>query len=594
MKCPFLLSFFLFLLVIFAHAQIIEVNELVNSSTQKIALGKYNIVDINSKLEISLNTAVLSEKISRNNKANTQLLAQLDELNFILANQIEIMKILNDSCKQASQHKSIKILGTYSVLMNEFYNRIVKNESLRNEADDLFTDYFEKRSTLDKTLYPSPQAYVIKNLSLNAQAIINQLKQSDELNKVNIQLVAFLNTKANPNQKVHIENFDTYAAGEFYTVNRWVTSFSDNEIKAFNSAGKLAGELNDVVTNSVQGLNKVLSDNLSSYRSIENILEQLKKISAESDSLFKNNEAAANLFIENIETELDSFIKLFDKLIQPTAANVNVLNQYNGIRNDFINKVKIFPSEIDSLFNLFMIQLTQANEPLIALKDSIDKCVIYIKHDAEMINGMGNYVANIFTPFKNSADSANAIGTEVINYSIGQLPDFGIVDLKTTGIRENGDELEVKVVISNSANESMPSKAETIECQTLVLQQVNLYSESKVSLILASPLSKNTKVQLENRFQFAPSGSLLFKFGSRKSRTWNYLEPGLGINMSTPDFNLDGTPDVAFGAVFSIVKGLAMVGWSYNIQTDSPFWFFGLSLPFSIPGAPVNNILTNQ
>ena len=98
---------------------------------------------------------------------------------------------------------------------------------------------------------------------------------------------------------------------------------------------------------------------------------------------------------------------------------------------------------------------------------------------------------------------------------------------------------------------------------------------------------------LENKFQFTPSGSLLFKFGSRKSRTWNYLEPGIGFNISTPDFDLDGTPEIGLGGVLTVLKDVLSIGVSYNTKTDNPYWFFGLSLPFSIPGVPINSVQTN-
>lgn len=578
--------------VLLGHAQILNVQELVNNSSKKIPLGKHNIVDINSRLEVGFDKNELALKISTSGNKNTELISQLNQLNFILEQQVKILKILEDSCRY-SYRKDLKILGDYSVMMDEFYNRLKKNDTLRKEVNHLFAEYFQNISMLDKTVYPSPQTYVIKKLAGKGAQILEQIRNSDDVNKVNIQLVAFLNTKAKQNQKVHVENFDTYSAGEYYEVERWVTSFSEEELQAFQKTSELAGQLNQVVSNGFSSLNDMLATDLPSYSCALNLLEQLNSFVEGKDSLLLKNEQNAEGFINEMQGEVMQFVNLVEDFSQLKSGD-SLLQKYNIMHDSFFTKCKNLPTDLDSLSNLFMEQLKQVNEPVVAFCDSLKMFTQYFEADIQNIKAMVEYAEKMLTPFKNTANTASDIGKEVLDFTLDKLPAFGIIDLKTTGARQNGDELSIKLLINDYSDNQKKSVARVIEYETLSLQQINIYSETKISLILASPYNNSDEVALENRFQFAPSGSLLFKFGSRNSRSWNYLNPGLGINMSTPDFNMDGTPDVAFGGVFSILKDVAMVGWSYNIQTDSPFWFFGLSLPFSMPGAPVNTIQTKS
>ena len=101
-------------------------------------------------------------------------------------------------------------------------------------------------------------------------------------------------------------------------------------------------------------------------------------------------------------------------------------------------------------------------------------------------------------------------------------------------------------------------------------------------------------VKLDNPFQFAPAGNLLFKKGSRENKTWHFINPGFGFSMSTPDFDLDGVPEVGVGAVVTALNDVISLGISYNTKTDNPYWFFGLSLPFDMMGLPVNTIQTES
>ncbi|MFX7804608.1 hypothetical protein ABTK17_20430, partial [Acinetobacter baumannii] len=67
-----------------------------------------------------------------------------------------------------------------------------------------------------------------------------------------------------------------------------------------------------------------------------------------------------------------------------------------------------------------------------------------------------------------------------------------------------------------------------------------------------------------------------------------------GFHISTPDFDLDGYPDVSYGGVLTLFRNVLSTGIAYNTRTSSPFWFFGLALPFTTLGLPFGGNVQSQ
>ncbi len=574
------------------NSQILQIKE-INYNTQKIIhLEPFSIIDINCKLEIQLNRDSLRVKISRSAAKNTELLDKLDRLNSVLKNQIEILSIISNNIKSASQTENIKILGDYSVLMSDFYNRLYKDPILYNEVNALYQEYFNIDNKIDKILYPSPQVYVIKKLSYSGKEILNDIQESEELKKIQIQMVAFINTKEKYNNKVHIENFDQYAVGEFYNVPRWETAFSEDDIEKFKQTQDLANKLNKIVDSNLSDLTNLLKKQFQSISCVENLLKTAQNLIDNRKILFKENDSLAISYLLAIKLNLDGLLRITNGLtnFSEQEKNKNMLELFNSSSQQFIITIKSLPNTIDSLSKKLLLDLKDSNSPLFAFIDSIRLCEDKLKADVDKVISITQYASNLLTLFKNSANSAQDIGDEVLSFTLSDLPNTGYIDLKTTGKRDNGDELVIRVIARTEDQIQKNMPGQTIEMQTLTIQQVKFYSVSKVTLIAAKPLDNSTDVKLENKFQFAPSGSLLLKFGSRNCKTWNFLNPGFGFNMSTPDFDLDGTPDAALGGVLTFLNDIISFGLDYNFNTDSPFWFFGLSIPFNMPGLPINNI----
>jgi hypothetical protein len=573
-----------------ANSQILQIKEMTENTKKIIHLEPFSIIDINCKLEIKLNTDSLGVKISRSAKRNTELLDKLDRLNFVLKNQIEILNILSNNIKSASQAEDIKILENYSVLMFDFYNRLGRDTILYKEANTLFREYFNIGNKIDTVIYPSPQAYVIKKLSYCGKDILYDIQESEELKKVQIQMTAFINTKEQYNNKVHIENFDQYAVGEFYNVPRWVTAFSEDDIERFKQTRDLANKLNKIVDSNLSDLTNFLNEQFQSISSVENLIKTAQNLIENRKTLFTDNDSSAISYLLAIKFELDGLLRIINGLTNFSELGKNgiILELFNISSQQFINTIKNLPNTIDSLSKKLLLDLKDSNSPLFAFIDSIRSCEVKLKSDVDKVISITQYASNLLTPFKNTANSAQEIGDEVFSFTLSDLPNTGYIDLRTTGKRDNGDELVVRVIARTEDQVQKNIPGQTIEMRTLTIQQVKFYSVSKVTLIVAKPMDNSTDVKLENKFQFAPSGSLLLKFGSRNCKTWNFFNPGFGFNMSTPDFDLDGTPDAALGGVLTFLHDILSIGLDYNFKTDCPFWFFGLSIPFNMPGLPIN------
>lgn len=117
--------------------------------------------------------------------------------------------------------------------------------------------------------------------------------------------------------------------------------------------------------------------------------------------------------------------------------------------------------------------------------------------------------------------------------------------------------------------------------------------ETNVGVILANSIQLNDELALTRQFQFAPNVNFIFKRGSPENDFINFIQLGIGISISTSDFDLNTSPDFSFGLVGTVLRDLISVGISYNTSIDNTFWFVGFSLPFTGIGLPLG-IVKNE
>ncbi|MDE5422645.1 hypothetical protein L3073_10545 [Ancylomarina sp. DW003] len=577
------------------HGQLIDVYE-TNYTSEKPQEISYGIVDINSNLKLQINRDSLIPAIGLSTNSNPILIDELKRYNLLIESQKKTLEKLNKDLSGLSDDKKIDLLGDFSDLESDLNTKILNDKGLETKFNAYMTEFlsddfpkFERVRYNDYYL-----GYALEKLSNETSRKLKRIEQSISNEKIKIQLNAFLNTKEEKDRKIHVENFDEYNFGEFYEVERWVTSFSEEDVQAFNTTQKLANSLNEIVGKSAEDISNIIINELKSISCYDDLLAETVITFKEKDDIFTTHLDAATIFLSDIKNELTDIIEILNKVNNYNGKDENALELFNKIQNELITKSETFPSRINEIIKTFEDKVSTSLPEIESIIDLFDSCNQSLKEDIDKITTLRKLTTDLLIPFKKTASNGMEMGKEVFSYSIDDLPKAGYIDLKKTGKRSNGDNIVIRLTIKTQKDIDKKLTGEVIEKKILILQQIKLYSESNVSIILANPFNSTDKVKIDNKFQFAPSGSLLFKFGSRRYKTWNYLNPGLGFNISTPDFDLDGVPEVGIGGVVTVLQDVLSVGVSYNTKTDNPYWFFGVSLPFSTLGMPINTIKTNR
>jgi hypothetical protein len=571
-----------------ARAQNFTITEKYNSTKTKQIAGPTAIVDINSDLEVKLNknniTAYLTGKLNPDSKTSVQL-ATLTKL---LQNEVKVLQLLQTKITPATTHaEQIKTLGEYSLLMKQLITGLKADPELRKEANRLIAEYLANASTLDAELYPNAESYLIINLSLQSKKELAGLTNG-ALGNVQVLLKAYLNGKNEARRKVHITNFDNYAAGEFYEVPRWVTNFSKEDIANYNAASQLAATANGLINSSTTDIKKLLLGKLGSAECIQALLADVQDIKANRKTVFSAEINAADNYIGQLETTIGLLKDNVDNLKNlGDGSGANVLERYNSLMQQFSRSADLFKTQTTSLAGTLPATLA-ANARLVALKANITSCLAKIKEDAELVAGVKNIITGMLKPIASTTNTIDSVAGESFALALRDLPDYGTIRLKETGKRQNGDQLYIAIYYRTKDEKGVPKDDVEFDNSTLTLQQINFYSVASVSAVLASPYNKSSLVKVNNKFQFAPAGSLLLKFGSRTSTLWNDISPGVGVIFATPDLDLDGSPDFSAGGTITLFKDVISLGLSYDTKTDSPFWHIGFSLPFTIIGGASN------
>jgi len=572
------------------HAQLFSVTESSANPAIVLDLKKNPIVDINSKLTVELDPRKLTSFLAQDKISDPQITARLNALIYILQNQEAILQQLKTP--EPGQPVDAKQLNAVSNLMYDFFIKLKQYPDIRKTVDSLYSIYFKNGPTLDKSVYPNPQTYVVKNLSVITDRLVKAIQNDQGINTIKIQLAAFLTTKSERDRKVHIENFDNYSAGNYYEVPRWVSSFSQDDIKAFDQAGQLSSNLNTLIAGNYSALLKQIPDSLNAYscftKLISDVQVQMSRDTATVSAEIRDFINTANKQLQQLYTSMR------DLQDQKNAGGANVLQQFNEVSSNFLELARDIPVSIQAAENKLSANLVQADAQLKVLIKEMNGCLTVLQSDVTLVKGIYTTVSTLLQPFQGTANSVQQITGNAYSLTLNHLPAKGYIDLKTTGKRENGDEIVIKLISQtlDDSNKNLPGL--TLDAATIEMQQVSFYSESNISVILASPIGNSSDVTLKSQFQFAPAGSLLLKFGSRKSRLWNAVNPGIGFTLATPDFNLDGAPDVSYGGVLTLIHNIVSVGLAYNTKTSSSFWFFGLSLPFSTLGLPFGGNVQTQ
>ncbi len=576
-----------------AHAQVIRLHELerYNRGDSLQAIRNGDIVEINATIRLELNKVAIAEEARRFAGVPAVDLVKLEDLRDLLRDQVEILRLFN------AQPDGEDVEGLYDLaeLMNDYLDKIANAPLLRQYYNDAGTRYDQayprsrdRAARIQRGEIPMREAFIFMEFSKLANHLAKQAAGELPDGEVRFLLAGFLRTSQGASRPVKLsEEFDTYE-GQFYSVPRWEIALSEEGKQTLNQITQLSDSLR------IAAMDKSFS--------VKNWL----KTGIQSDDCLKSLPSLWNDVIQGVEEAVPTKAAEVEAvLLRPLNLVGDLLKSLNQIQSDGGAPVALLETfnrnlgtTIDSLGVLLQLldedllqslDLGPATEPIVQRAiSSLVACRDNLAQDLSNLRKIRHTFTHMIGGARMAAQSAEIIGNEVRRLPIDLVPAESFIDLRYAGPRANGDQVVIKAILEREDGGKKQQKP--MDQRLFTLQQIGLYSIVKPMLVLADPLIDNAGVQLRSRFQFAPSYSLLFKWGSRKSKAFNQVwSPGLGFNFSATDFNLDGVPEFGAAFEFTFLRDYLAGGLGYNFGADASYFFMGFRLPIAAVPLPVFN-----
>ena len=524
-------------------ARYMEIREL-DSYTETLAPEKRKfIVDINSRIDITLNREELIRLLgSTGTSTDAAFLEKLRRFNKLIRQQQNVLQKLNTPGELQYGEFDRAYLGFRQLLRSDFPDLKARFDSLYNNAPadrrirTAFTHFLD--------------GYELRRDPVRGRGVAQK-----------VSIKAELKSARYGNSPVHVTNYDNVREKTFWQVSNWQEPGEEEKREMEQLVAGI-----DNIDRLLDGVVRKTADQLDLGNTVNDLLnlplDQVDNLVGreQQEVIGLRNRVLGNLrdITEQINRPLsDATVGELSGLVEQVSSEAELLKEKLDARLDAV------PELAQNVFNPLLDRLT--NVIPITLKQLTEKIVV----PARAITKKGEETANRF-----------------YSYKVEEAPQRAYIDLNTVGKRANFDQLQLDLKIQD-AGETDPDKAATIERVTLSLIQVRVHAKASVGTILANSFEPSERVRLEQSFQLAPSLNFVFKWGSRSSAFVNFTQPGIGINISTPDFDLNGVPDFSFGLVGTLFRDVLSLGVAYNTAVDVPFWFIGFSLPITGVSLPV-------
>lgn len=566
-----------------------------------------SIVDINSQVLIYVNRKVVWEKAVEfaGIKEPQKLLDDIGHLTELLNKQADILALMKAD-KGLTKEQREKKLSEFSEKMRDLLNFLIQDETYR----DLVNKAFEAEAEADTESYDFAyrQIFVLVGRRLR---VLNQ-NLENIYSGVNFRMGGWLVRKPAGKNPVHIEGFDTMEEGEFYQYPSFTMPTTEEARKKFNEfknaadrfeEGGLKALLN--VEENIKRLNDLMETELKNVVDCwRNAITTIRDtIIQEGKDLQFPKTNALQAKVEDIVRITKDLRDAIEKLDESPADLVIHIQVMNDIR-ELIAKLKstgnylldnFADMETEILENLKTLT-TKAKAVLREQLDNIHKnCYTGLKN---LFEGIVNETTSFLSQFNKGfymldeqSKAALELGDKVESFMINEIPETGILDLRRTGARKEGDSIYVKAVLEKKPTGSTTenkTKSFVIGEKTLVLYKI-VSIHVKLGMIFADPFN-NKGLALTRKFQAAPSYSVLLKIGNRKSLIYNQIiRLSFGLNVAALDFNQDSNYELGLGVVISAFKDYLQIGVGRNMQFDRWYWFFGVQLPWGSITVPTTS-----
>lgn len=566
------------------------------------------IVDINSILHINIDLAALEDEMFRFQgiSGSDARLQKLKEFNTLLQNQNEILKLINE-----------KFSGSATPTLADYKELAAQSDFILNGLeerldDDLFEELTSPEMEAQFSTFDGPYiVFVINFLAEKAQLLRESLTEQLNVNGaadssllIFFRLGAFIKNKSG-GRPVHVENFDDIAPDAYSEISSFSAPLSDAEKKELNQTRLLNDSIQSNTGEATFSFKQLIKSRVDKLFPSDTSRVKLKTVyTSKMMELNRSNvtKPAAKILLEN-ELNLgrvDQFYTLATETYRQFAGSFpkellngdsldQTFDRFSRLVNNSLNQ---FKGDV-SLYEQSGSRLSSGEPPpgapdLDEVVNAYDSYAASVNQDISGIKSLFSDIRSILDPFRKAYLANEEFSDQVLRFTAGSIPPTGLIELKYIGERKAGDEILIKAVLERGKKEGNRNFEQKVLLRRYVtMARVAVHVKMSGSVILANPYNRgsNPAITLQNRYQFSPTYGIFLKWGSRKSKFYNdFVAFGAGLGFSSPDFNLDGTPEFGSGVMVTGFRDLLSAGWGWNFGLDAPYTFIGFNIPFSIGG----------
>ncbi len=537
----------------------------------------FPIVDINSTLKISIDKIALRDKMAKSVRQDVE--PELGKLKFITG-ILEIQnKILDLMGSTSSDYKTRREnIDLFSSSMGELETYISQDRKLRQTANEILGSDEDPQKQYER---------IFDIVRQHINGLVDEIDKSLKEKRVYFRLGGFLRDQNGKTTPIHLPQFDTYSDGVFTEIPRFAMPAPEKLQQEFQNASKEAEDYNKKGITSFDRVKTLLSELKvkleSGYNCFSDSLKKIYDVNTKDNRLISLMNPLFNS-ANTIATDVKDLAKLIRDISNSSNPVGSGLMYFTGA----IGILKSIQTDGKLLSDQFKNLEQQKGKIQAVLKGTVDKV---IKDSKTCLPNFGTFLQDSIGVNISELQNWNATSvekqtqvnlefTDKVKFMLMEdIPDDTEIDLRNTGQRSAGDEIHFKATIENKSEENQTPINIELERRSCTMFQIGLHSQLSAGVVFLDPIN-NSATKLTKQFQAAPSYSLLFKWGTRKSFFYNkFWNVGVGLNVSAPDFNLDSTPEIALGVMATTALDYLQLGFGRNLGVDAWYWFFGLRLP---------------
>lgn len=582
---------------------LLEIEE-TEQNGKRIFHTKRNVaIDVNSKIGIRLNKQAIRQRIQQVVPANVndtvvvELLSDLGQVNSLTGRYLEHLSVLEAAIKSSSKsmtkdrsnHRGGAVDDkdlerAYANMAQQYVDflDVVADTPLEDELNDELDAMAEGAQTRGERTSMFEQynkVFEVATRRLNdRRRVADTLGQNDDRYYIRVGAWIVANGSTRP---IHLQGFDELAEGQRYEVSR-------NQLTIQPEQRQQLSQYKQIFAKRQVDIDQVLNTCKKPYIDmIDSWLVDVKGIRWEIEALIDNIEHSNRVVSLKTKDSLDEksrlYIEYLDQLKNKYISKVRGLQLKNllALAKEDMKELQRQTLVFMDIRRILTGELKTADP---SVNNNIQNIVLMVNNLLGRYEMVKNYVKNfaLLTPGDEVNLEALEFSELVFQQTLDEMPDSTQFDMLYTGSRKQGDWVIIKIAAerggSNGDSRVRPTELET---HSLRLLNVPAHIDMVANYAFARPMQRTFDGTLPN----GPAYSLIVKPKSRSQIYRNYIDAGAGLNFSTFDFDRDGNPEIAAGAVVSCFRDYLQGGVGYNFSRAKPYFHAGLRIP--IPSTPI-------